>query len=478
MRTRMVLLLSAALVACMLTGAGTVSAQPTPRAPGEEFWIARYNGALNGFDSARDVAVGANGARVFVTGSAEGTSGAYGKRADYATVAYDSVSGAQAWATLFNGTGNGNDFANAVVASPDSTRVFVTGASDDGKAFDYVTIAYDAGTGAQLWASTYQSLADNDDQATALGVSSDGSKVLVTGFSRGSYGGFDFATVAYNAATGTQLWVSRYNGPAMSGDFARALAVSTDGTKVFVTGDSVGSGTAHQDYATVAYGTTAGTQLWVARYSSPGYSLDYPSAIAVSPTGDKVFVTGNGKGKKSFDYLTLGYNAGTGARVWARRFNGAGTGFDSARAVIVTPDGTKVLVTGYTWEGGTGAASRNDYTSIAYAAGTGGTLWNSRYNSPGNRDDYASDLVMSPDGSKAYVTGHTTGFDDDYLAVVYAVANGATLWATRYDGPPSGTDSATAIAVRPDDSTIYVTGESWGGYSTGVDYATIAYKTA
>jgi hypothetical protein len=48
------------------------------------------------------------------------------------------------------------------------------------------------------------------------------------------------------------LWVARYSGPGNSYDVATSLAVSPCGTRVFVTGISVGRATGF-DYATVAY---------------------------------------------------------------------------------------------------------------------------------------------------------------------------------------------------------------------------------
>jgi hypothetical protein len=78
----------------------------------------------------------------------------------------------------------------------------------------------------------------------------------VTGRSVGSNGFYDYATVAYDAATGAKVWVKRYDGPAHDNDndSAFALGVSPDGSTVFVTGGSVGSN-GYDDYATVAYRT-------------------------------------------------------------------------------------------------------------------------------------------------------------------------------------------------------------------------------
>ena len=86
---------------------------------------------------------------------------------------------------------------------------------------DYATVAYDASTGTELWVTRYNGPGNGDDYAAyALGMSPDGSAVFVTGYSRGSTSGFDYATVAYDATTGAELWASRYNGAA-DGDIAR-----------------------------------------------------------------------------------------------------------------------------------------------------------------------------------------------------------------------------------------------------------------
>jgi hypothetical protein len=75
--------------------------------------------------------------------------------------------------------------------------------------------------------------------------------VFVAGYSTGSTR-FDYATVAYDASTGTKLRLRRYNGRGNNDDIIYALGVSPDGSRVFVTGYSFGS-TSFADYATVAY---------------------------------------------------------------------------------------------------------------------------------------------------------------------------------------------------------------------------------
>ncbi len=68
------------------------------------------------------------------------------------------------------------------------------------------------------------------------------------------------ATPALRAAPGAQLWVARYNGPAgdnSAQNFPSSMAVSPGGSRVFVTGYSNGP-TTGDDYATIAYSAATG----------------------------------------------------------------------------------------------------------------------------------------------------------------------------------------------------------------------------
>src|SRR5262249_47837188 len=161
-----------------------------------------------------------------------------------------------------------------------------------------------ANPGAQLWARRYNGTGNNADVATAVAVSPTGGTVYVTGQSYGTALVVDYATVAYNAATGVQQWVARYHGPTGS-DVPSAVAVSPDGKTVFVTGKSL-MANGQNDYATVAYNAANGQQLWAKGYNGPLNNDDEATAVAVSPTGGTVYVTGFSWGKVGgADYATI-----------------------------------------------------------------------------------------------------------------------------------------------------------------------------
>ena len=448
-----------------VTGAGTSLAAASP---GAQRWVARYNDPGNGTDEARAVAVSPSGKTVFVTGYSECTtcSAAY---YDYATVAYNATTGHQQWVTHYNGSANGDDEATSVAVSPSGKTVFVTGSSEGtAGSYDYATVAYNAATGHRQWVKRYTG---DPYDAPSVAVSPNASTVFVTGSSYAApTGDDDYATVAYNATTGHQQWVKRYNSP--DGDsLAHWIAVSPNGRTVFVTGSSLGASNGY-DYATVAYNAATGHQRWVKRLNGAAEGDRGANAVAVSPTGTTVFVTGSsytGSGS-DYDYATVAYNAATGAQRWVKRYSGRVRGLDAATSAAVSPSGKTVFVTGYSQ----GSAGSFDYATVAYKAATGARLWVERSNGPsaGGFGDRAYSVAVSPNGSTVYVTGEWND-DDAYATVGYNAATGAQRWVRRYASPVGGS-AAFSVAVSRTAGTVFVTGYSVGDGS-GPDYVTIAY---
>jgi PQQ-like domain len=481
-RWRWVAVTAAGLAAAAAAAGGVELAAGSEHSPNGSagpgaLWVRHYNGPGNGIDLASSVAVSPDGRTVFVTGRSAGSNGL----ADYATVAYSAATGARLWLSRYNGPANGYDAATAMAVSPDGRMVFVTGRSVGGPAsgVDYATVAYDAATGAQLWVSRY---GGRVNWGSAIAVSPDGRTVVVTGSSYLPASGPEYVTVAYNAATGAQLWARRYSGIDRYGSQADAATVSPDSSTVFVTGSS-SDGPYRTVYATIAYSARTGVQLWVSRYHGPVLGGGGGgSHIAVSPDGAIVFVTGT----VSSDGVTVALSARTGTLLWASGYLYPDDIMQSASSLALSPDGHTVFVTGTSRDLALDTARypyHTGYATVAYDATTGRQRWAASYGRHGNvSSDDALTVVVSADGRTVFVMGqqHSTTLGFDYATVAYQAATGVRRWVRRYDsGVQAMTNDAGHtgdVAVSPDGHTVCVTGYS-AQTVKNPDYLTIAYRS-
>jgi outer membrane protein assembly factor BamB len=451
-----------------------VSATPVGATPGDVLWLKRYNGSASSDDNASAVAVRPDGSMVFVAGTATDTSG----NLDYTTVAYNATTGVAVWRRWFNGYSGGGsepDQANAIAVSPDGSKVFVTGESYSGPTtgYDWATVAYSATTGSQLWVKRYNSVSNDSDFAESLAVSPDGSRLFVAGISENN----SWPTlVAYNTATAAQLWVRKYLAPGTTqirGGNA-TVRVSPDGSKVYLAGtvNTLDGG----DFVTIAYNANGNT-LWTQRYTNgttkATFTKDGAAGFALSPNGSKVFVTGRTAPSPytNWDWQTVAYNATTGAVLWTRQYNGPGA--DNADSIATSRDGSKVFVTG-----DSASPTTVDSLTIAYNATTGIQVWSHRVTGATGESDFLGVLAVSPDGSQLIMTGSSlTGaaLVDDYSTTGLNPVTGAALWSARYNGPGDARDDSGSVAISPDSTKAFVTGTSFGGPTTDYDWPTIAY---
>jgi uncharacterized delta-60 repeat protein len=447
--------------------------------------VKRYNGPSSGDDRASATAVDSNG-NIYVTGRSAGNGTGY----DIATVKY-SPQGEQLWAIRYNGPDNADDLPNAIAVDADG-NVYVTGTTRHHSVLrndmDYVTIRYTTlflppdrfgrvVQGAhQDWVQTYN-FADANDVAVAIAVYS--GKVFVTGYSRAAAGfydpGYDYATVAYDATLGTELWGP--NGARFdNGIEDKAVALAVANGYIYVTGWAVHRG--QYDIVTLRYDlnganmvlmmrlngwpvalTARGKSVYVAGVSGqPGANtdylaikydaslneqwqhtaepvrgqMDYVAGLAVDSLGN-VFVAGSSvgnQGELNTDMFILKWDKdGRESAFWVYDGNPQTDGPDVATAIGIDSS-DNVYVTGVSVaENGPGL----DYLTLKLNKGGLFYVWTKRWSSPGQaplaNDDHPTALAIDNNGN-VIVTGYspTAGQAYDFVTLKYSPAGVIFPW--------------------------------------------------
>ena len=213
---------------------------------GNLLWSKTYNGSVNGWDLLESVAVDSAG-NAYVTGSVETETDT-----NYVTIKYLS-NGDSPWTAFYSGTAAGGHNEAYAIAITSDGNVVVTGSSNGTAGTDAATVKYDSQTGAQVWASRYNGAASSTDYTEAIAADHRGN-VYVTGRSaEGS--STDYLTICYGS-NGTELWKMNYNGPVSQTDFGTAIAVNDNA--VYVTGCSTDSNS-NYDIATIKYAPYLGS---------------------------------------------------------------------------------------------------------------------------------------------------------------------------------------------------------------------------
>lgn len=415
-------------------------------------WATRYNGSSNGSDYANDIKIDLAG-NIIVTGTSQGSNDL-----NYMTIKYNSA-GVQQWIRTYDGL-QGEDVAEAV-AVDFSGNVFVTGRSSvSGSGFNFYTQKMNS-SGTVLWGTYYNGPGNGDDKAHAIVVDALGN-VYVGGVSTGSGTGPDFCLVKYNAA-GVQQWAYRYNAPANSWDELVDFKIDAAGNNLYLTGFGNYGAPDYSDYVTIKV-NSAGTQQWIKRYNGGG--SDQATSITVDASGNS-YVTGWFSDANSWEsYSTVKYNS-AGTQIWFAHYDGPGQRIDIP-ADIETDASGNVFVTGRSQ----GANLLYDFATLKYNS-SGVQQWVNRWTGSGaNHYSYAVSIALDGSGN-VYAGGYSgsSTFLLDYAVVRYSSA-GTQQWWIKYNGTGNANDLGTAITL--DGSNVYVTGSSIGS-SNNTDFATVKY---
>jgi DNA-binding beta-propeller fold protein YncE len=413
--------------------------------PGQQLWASTLPGVASTVPgkAASVEAVSPDGTTLFVTGG-------YGTT-HFETVAYRTATGARLWAKSYHGAGR--TYTTSITASPDGARVYVTGVGDASSALGQggATIAYDARTGKQLWVRRYDS---KGAYLTGLAVSPDGTTLYVTD-SRGLGNHAELGVIAYAAATGKQRWLHYYT---KVPGYAVSVVVSPDGKSVYATGSGGSS------VLTVAYHAT-GALKWATRYNNPYAGGAAGGQIVAGPGGAAVYVVGPAANQDGhYDYATFAYSAATGKQLWLDRYNALAGPSTFVGAIGVTPDGRTVVVTGSPNEGRTGG-----YLIAAYNASTGAARWIRRAPASRYAPTSPAGLVIGPHGNTVYVA--STKLLGGYDAAAWSVADGTVLWRTSYAA--AKVYLPAAVALSADGTRLFVTGSVGSNAS---NMTTVAYQ--
>ena len=243
--------------------------------------------------------------------------------------------------------------------------------------------------------NNYTGLVSVGSGPEGLAVSPDGTRVYVANLNYGSSGTVSVIDTALKRVTSAVTIGYKY-GPC-------GVAVSPDGTKAYVTdrdinGVSVIDTAVNTVIAAVPVGAT-------------------PMGIAASPTGKEVYVANHGSGSVSVidansNLVTATVKVGSGPY-----------------GIAFSPAGTRAYVT----NGASSTVSVIDTAAHSVAATV-----------PVNNSPFG--VAVSPDGAKAYVAN----LDSDTVSVIDTAAN--TVIATV----PVGTDPY-GVSVTPDGTKVYVT---------------------
>jgi len=393
-------------------------------------------GGVQGMYLPYAVALSPDGANAYVA--------AYGEDA-VTTFSRDPATGQLRFEQVYPGI-DGVEGAVGVAVSPGGEHVYVTGNNDDA-----VALFSRNGTTVLAFQEVYKdtdSGLDGLDGARSVALDPDGEQVYVAGFEDDAVAVFD-----RDGDTGELTFVEVHtdDDPGVDGlGGIQSLAVSPDGSHVYTAAweaDAVAIFSRDGDTGELSY-------VGVVKDDDPGVDgLDGAYWVAFGPDGSHVYVAGYYD-----DAVTLfNRNGETGALSHVETVRDGDPGIDGlngANAIAMSPDGDHIYVTGrhddavaiFCRDADTGALN---YVGMAQDGVDGVDGLN------GTR---AVAVSPDPDGRYVYAAGQL----DDAVAVFGRDDDSGelTFLEVRKDSDPGtdGLDVADGLAVSPDGSFIYVAG--------------------
>jgi hypothetical protein len=415
------------------------------------------------------------------------------------TVDYDLQTGHQRWTAA---TGAIASDGALLALSPDNKHAYVTTENGEGISI----VAYDAGTGAVLWHEQTPVPPPigpvEPGRSHPISIAATSTSVIVVQTAVANMrGAWEADAYAADGANGqaVQLWTSSDVPPTPSAPHAARL--SPDGSSLYIVGE-LGNSTS---WLVVALDTTTGNVRW--RATPPG---EWISSLAVSPDGQRVYVTGLNPPEE----VVLALSSSDGSQVWAASSAPAPDGTSLYQAsngdsLAVTPEGGTVLVVGDDDSYYTNEDYHTQYTIRSIDAQSGVWGWEQTLPAPDDSGGYVARLVTSADGSTlglpfnndvyglstsgGHFTWHVhageaaglagavsvmnvagsgfvvagsavaTNATSEYLTQALDATTGASRWVSTFSSGDGGFGELYGSASSPDGTTLYLTGATTDG---------------
>ena len=233
---------------------------------------------------------------------------------------------------------------------------------------------------------------------------------------------------------------------------AQGLAFNNDGTKMFVVGMS---GDDVNEYA-LTTGFDVSTASWTNLVSVSTQDVR-PKAIAFNTDGTKMFILGESGDDVNEYTVSTGFDLSS--TVTFRDINGDGTGFsvtsqeEKATGLTFNNDGTKMFVCG--WKGD----DINEY-SLSTGFDLSSTVTFVRTSTAVTQDGDVRDVKFNPDGTVMFVVGRGGAGESDVFR--YTLTTGFDVSTATFEDSYSVKDqdtSANSIEFNTDGTKMFILGE-------------------
>ena len=363
-----------------------------------------------------------------------------------------------------------------VTVTPDGSTALLAGSvradRHDFESDDLLTVAVDVASGQERWRAIHASADGGGDYPSTILVSPDGA----TAFVSATFGLFrpeppSMGIVAYDVATGEELWSASYDierPDTATYDFDAALSPEGDAVYVIgVTADIQGEVASFLWKAD----SSDGSVDWALEQDGPFGGYDTTTDVDVSSIDGTVVVGGTTRdeARQRVDYWVRAISP-DGAVLWEQRFDGGS--WDQLIDLAVSPDGRTVAATGMSdnipdYTNYINQGQNRDWGTVTWDLATGQMGWHGRETGHARGDNRPFDLAFSPDSERLFVAGMVT--DETVVTVRYGIKSypvdtGSSNSTYLYRGEAAGAmhpfNVATDLAVSPNGDRLYVTGYS------------------